>query len=327
VSRGALACAICAGAAAVAMEAGAQLPRWQCAPTGAGALSPAIAEAARDYLGRVEAIYPYQALGLVRAGDRFYLMNSSDIEWGARTRLHLLALRLRDSTLTAERQATRGAPGAAPPPGGFVCLAAARAEREGLARTPQGEIVLAAGRSVHLVDPQEPEVAVEVRAAQDRSLSLGEIFRRSSRTGIYAGLTGQVSGQAPPAASAAAREPADGTLVIRVAAAGRPASETRVEVSAPVHDLMAAAIVPPAPAAKAVLDPEPITASGTPPSRVRLAASTARPAVQPAAGQTYEEYAKAMKTLLAVRRSGAVRSVSELTYVHPAVEMIRGQSR
>ena len=41
---------------------------------------------------------------------------------------------------------------------------------------------------------------------------------------------------------------------------------------------------------------------------------------RPATGQSYEDYAKTMKSLLAVRRLGGVRSVSEMTYVHPAVE-------
>jgi hypothetical protein len=361
VSRAALACVVwAAGAVAVAMEAGAQVPRWQCSPTGARAVDPVLAEAAGEYLGRVEALYPYQALGLVRAGDRFYLLNSTDVAWGERTRLHLLARRLRESYLTAERQALYATPGSSPPPGGFVCLAAARAEREGLARTPQGEIVLAAGHSVHLVDPQEPEVAVEVRAAQNRSLNLGEIFRRSSRTGIYAGLTGPMSGHARQPGAAASAEPPDGTLIIRLASAGGLAEETRIETPAPVQDPAPVAVVPAAPPTEAdrpaegsgatVAAAEPVApapaavpaesptapvaksvpgpaASGSVVSRVRLPAANARPGSPPGAGQTYEEYAKAMKALLALRRTSAVRSISELTYVHPAVEMIRYQPR
>jgi hypothetical protein len=340
------------------MDAGAQGSAWQCSPTGARTLDPALAEAARDYLGRVETVYPHHALGLVRAGERFYLLNSVDVEWGARTRLHLLAQRLREAYLTAERQAARGAPGSTPPPGGFVCLAAARAEREGLARTPLGEIVLDAGHSVHLVDPQEPEVAVEVRAARNRSLNLGEIFLRSSATGIHAGLTGQARGQARQAEGTISRGPAEGTLIIRLASAAGPATETRVEVAAPVQDpapvatipavpaadsarpaevsgpviatkvpvepapAAVSAAVPPAPVVEAAPEPVVIAAS-QPASPVRLAAVNVKPGARPDAGQTYEEYAKAMKTLLGLRRSGAVRSISEMTYVHPAVEVIR----
>ena len=46
---------------------------------------------------------------------------------------------------------------------------------------------------------------------------------------------------------------------------------------------------------------------------------------RPAAGQSYDEYAKTMKTLMDLRRSGGVRSVSEMTYVHPAVEQLRAR--
>lgn len=308
-ARRCLVALVCASATGVA--AGASVPgaRWQCAPTGASTLVPALAAAARDYLARVEAIYPHQVLGLVRAGDRFYLLNSIDIEWGERTRLNLLALRLRESYLMAERQATGATPGSSPPSGGFVCLAAARAEREGLARTSLGEIVLAAGHSVHLVDPQEPLVAVEVRAAPDRSLNLGGILHRSARAGIYAGLTGQ-AGQLVGAATI---ETPDGTLLVRMmASAGGSVQETRID----------------APARAGVVDEERQVAPEVRRPVVILArVIPAFAGQQPAVEQSYDDYAKAMKTLLALRRSGTVRSVSEMTYVHPAVAVLRALNR
>jgi len=364
-ARRGLVALIWASAASVAVGAGAPGTRWQCTPTGASTLVPAIAEAARDYLARVEAIYPYQVLGLVRAGDRFYLVNSIDIEWGDRTRLNLLALRLRESYLTAARQATGAAPGSSPPPGGFVCLAAARAEREGLARTPQGEIVLAAGYAVHLVDPQEPQIAVEVRAAKDRSLNLAGILRRSSRAGIYAGLTGQ-AGQ--PLGAATIETP-DATLIVRmVASASESVQETRldapgraavveslpapepppagapVEIAAAPGPGVITARVEEAPKAPVVaVIPEIAVSSAVPPAAppapVAASPEARRPVVIPArvipaftgqhvaTAQSYDDYAKAMKKLLELKRSGAVRSVSELTYVHPAVEVLRAQNR
>jgi hypothetical protein len=54
-------------------------------------------------------------------------------------------------------------------------------------------------------------------------------------------------------------------------------------------------------------------------------APAAQAAARPGTGQSYEEYAKTMKTLLALRRSGSVRSISEMTYVHPAVEDLRAR--
>ena len=392
----ALALMLCACAA----DAAAPVSKWQCSPAGASAMSPALAEAARDYLGRVEAIYPRQVLGLVRAGDRYYLLNSHDVEWSERNRLYLLALRLREPYLTSERQETGAAPGSQPPPGSFVCLAL-RAEREGLTRTPFGEVVLAAGQSVHLVDPHEPQVAVEVRAGHDQPLNLGEIFHRSARAGIYAGLTGQMSGPARPPAGGAAIERPDGTLVFRTASAGGSVVETRVAQhpdvrqaapAAPVPDAVVAtapvsavpaapkpaprsepvraeqpAVVvapapPPAapekvaiaaplrepepppmtepPAPVVVARPVPVSAPPAPApipespeivARAAPAAPTVLPSttvvVKPvpagAVPPAYDDYAKAMKTLMALKRSRSVLSVGEMTYVHPAVEVLR----
>lgn len=326
--------------AAPPFAAGADGPaaRWQCAPTGAGAPAPALAEATRDYLTRVEALYPNLVLGLVRAGARFYLVNAVDIGWGERNRLHLLALRLRETYRTVEERAMNAAPGSAPPPGNFVCLAAARAEREGLTRTPGGEVMLAAGHTVHLVDPQEPRVAIEVGAAPDLPLNLGGILHRSARTGIYAGLTGHGSAGGIRRSDGAAKYAAvDGSVVLRLADAGESAAETRVATPGPAPEPAPAAapagmaavpvaveapVVAVMPSASAQARPAPVAAGAT--IRDGLSAA-ARPL--PAAEQTYEEYAQAMKTLMALRRPGAVRSVSELTYVHPAVEYLRARGR
>ncbi len=323
-------------------------------------MSPALADAARDYLGRVEAIYPHQVLGLVRAGERDYLLNSRDVEWSERTRLHLLALRLREPYLTPERQEAGAAPGSPPPTGSFVCLAASRAGREGLTRAPFGEVVLAAGRSLHLVDPHEPQVAVEIRAGRDQPLNLGEVFRRSARAGIYAGLTGRPR---QPAGTATLSTPG-GTLIFRTASAGGSVAETRVaprpgerpaapaapapdpviaaapaEAMEPVREEQPAAIAmaapaPPLVALERVAVAAPPAAAPIPDSpRIARAAPAVLPSTavvtQPAATGTvpaaYDDYAKAMKTLMALKRSRSVMSVGEMTYVHPAVEVFRRQ--
>jgi hypothetical protein len=314
---------LCSSVAAVGFafcaSAVAQAPAWQCAPTGSGAVAPALADAARDYLGRVEAVYPHQVLGLVRAGDRYYLLNARDVGWSERMRLHLLALRLRETYLTPQRQEAGASPGSSPPPGDFTCLAASRAEREGLVRRPTGEIVLAAGQSLHLVNPQVPEVAVEVRAAADRPLSMGGILQRSAHTGIYAGLTERAAA-APD--GAATLETPDATLIVRTASIGASAVPPRE----PAPEI-APAPAPEQPVQVAVA-PEPATVPA-PPAAVAPVVLPASVAVPPAAGYAvpapYEDYAKAMKTLMALKRSRGVLSVGEMTYVHPAVEVFRRQ--
>lgn len=347
---------------------------WQCAPTGTASLSPALAESAGNYLRRVEALYPYQLLGLVRAGGRFYLVNSRDIEWAERARLDLLALRLPESFASeSQRQGLGATPGGRPPSGDFVCLAPGRSRREGLERTPSGDIRLDAGQSVHLVDPREPQVAVELRAAPDRSLNLGEILLRSARSGIYAGLTGK----ARQAGGTTTLDRPDGMLIFRVASAAGPGLDAGVSVervsgesesaaALPTDAVLAAmpATAPPSVAREPAPRAAPTREEKTPavalaertqsatPSRERVAAvetrgeSEAAPAPmrpkssasgkiaavaaaqelpRPQARQPYDEYARAMKTLMALKRPGSVRSVSEMTYVHPAVEVLRRQ--
>lgn len=349
-----------------AVGAASPVSGWQCAPTGASVIAPAAAEAARDYLDRVEALYPHQVVGLVRAGERYYLLNSRDVEWGDRTRLYLLALRLHDAGgssilrptvdhniapaerrqrgepyLAPQRQAPGVTPGGAPPAGSFICLASSRAEREGVGRTQRGEIVLAAGQSVQLVDPQEPRVAVEVRAARDRPLNLGDIFQRSARAGIYAGLTGGPAGQ--PAGSATIERP-DGTLIFRTASVGASVAELRGQTTKgntqpdPPVEILSGLSPKPEPAVTAVTAPAPApvavdagpaavppVAETTARAEIRVPAGAAVAPAPPDAGQAYDDYAKAMKTLMALKRSGGVRSISEMTYVHPAVEVLRRQ--
>jgi hypothetical protein len=315
-----------------------------------------LTEAATDFLRRVEAVYPHQVLGLVRAGERYYLLNARDLEWSERTRLRLLALRLREAYLTPERRETGAAPGASPPPGGFTCLAVSRAEREGLTRAASGEIVLAAGQSLHLVNPQEPEVAVEVRAASDRPLSMGGILQRSAHAGIYAGLTGRAA-KAPAGRSTI--ETPDATVIIQTASIG-PSLATPGAVAPEPPPLVVADTSPPVsaspveialaaePAAvKEPAAPEPVPVpvavapvevalppveAALPPERVARAApvvlpamAAARPAPAGAVPTPYDDYARAMKTLMALKRSRSVLSVGEMTYVHPAVEVVRRQ--
>jgi hypothetical protein len=346
----ALSLASCASAAA-------QAPAWQCAPTGSGSVAPALAEAARDYLGRVEAIYPHQVLGLVRAGNHYYLVNSRDVEWTARNRLHLLALRLRETYLAPERQETGAAPGSSPPPGGFTCLSVARAEREGLTRAPFGDLVLAAGQSVQLINPQEPEVAVEVRAAPDRPLNMGGILQRSAHAGIYAGLTEQAT---RPAGGAATLSTPEGTIIIRTASIGTsaaaprepepaqaatplppgaaapvqvaiaPASATAPPVqvalpSVPTPAVQPIATPPPAPPRPATAVPEPETTARAVPVVLPAMTAAVAPAPSGSVPEAYEDYARAMKKLMALKRSRSVLSVGEMTYVHPAVEVYRRQ--
>lgn len=366
---------VCAGAA-LGSEAGGD---WQCSTIGG---RPVPARAASDFLERARQVYPSQLLGMVRSSERIYLVNARDDGWSERVRQGLMELRLAEPDITAARRFHSAVAGTADveiPAGEFVCLARTRAGRHGLMLTGRGEMLLAPGKSVHLVDPHEPAIVVEVKAVGSEPLDFREILALSGRSGIYAGLAGR---RAQPGAAAAVRRPGD-AIVVALGPGGRlgevvitPRAQDggeKVEEKPATTTVAAAPAVVPVPALPAAKDPpvrvaqhdaqvvptpappvvgepvarvvkadvptDPPLAKPLPPEApVTIVAVVAEPAsvavparapaaqrTRPVAEQSYEEYAKAMKVLMALRRSGSVRSISEMTYVHPAVEDLRAR--
>jgi hypothetical protein len=61
----------------------------------------------------------------------------------------------------------------------------------GIITSPRGEVVLAAGNRVELVNPGTPNLRVEVAAPDNAAVNLGTISAEAGRIGIYAGLIGQ----------------------------------------------------------------------------------------------------------------------------------------
>lgn len=344
--------------AACAQAALADSGDWQCATLGVGA-APALAQSASDFLGRAGQVYPTQLLGVVSAGDRIYLINARDDGWSERVRLGLMELRLAEPDITAKRRFLATVSESAVVEalaGDYACLAHERAGRHGLALDARGRMSLAPGRSVHLVDPGEWTVAVEVKAVGAEPLDFREILALSGRSGIYAGLA---SRRAQPGAGGSVQG-AGGVIEVAIGPSGRPDGEVvitpRMEegatrgdaaVTAPIPAASpepasapiapAAVVVPPAivakadvpaafPSAQSSLPENPpvmaaVAAAQPAAPVIRLpGASATRPARPAAAAQSYDEYAKTMKALLAARRSGGVRSISEMTYVHPAIE-------
>jgi hypothetical protein len=346
---------------AVAMAACAQTASgagdWRCATIGVGA-EPAPARAAAGFLERAVQIYPSQLLGVVQSGGRIYLVNARDDGWSERVRLGLMELRLAEPDITAARRFQVAASGVGVteiPAGDYACVTRERAGRHGLALDEHGRMSLAPGKSVHLVDPREWSVVVEVKAVGTEPLDFREILALSGRSGIYAGLSGRSA--RPGGGGGGSVQGAGGVIEVAIGPSGRPDGAVvitpRAEESgeradsvvaatpgvppapapAPVAVAPAVAAEPPARAAKADAPPaQPLQQISPAPSVVATVepaativlprASTAQPA-RPGATQSYDEYAKTMKTLLELRRSGSVRSVSEMTYVLPVIEDLR----
>jgi hypothetical protein len=313
---------------------------WRCAAIGVGA-APALVAAASEFLDRAGQIYPSQLLGIVQSGGRAYLVNARDDGWSERVRLGLMELRLAEPDITAARrfQAAVSSAGVTEiPAGDYACVTRERAGRHGLALDEHGRMSLAPGKSVHLVDPREWSVVVEVKAIGTEPLDFREILALSGRSGIYAGLTGR---SARPGGGGSVQG-AGGVIEVAIGPSGRPDGAVvitpRAEESGERADSVVAAAPalvakPPARVAKADAQPaQPLPQIGPPPAVIAAVepaativlprTSTMRPA-RPGATQSYDEYAKTMKMLLELRRSGSVRSVSEMTYVLPAIEDLR----
>ncbi len=77
------------------------------------------------------------------------------------------------------------------PSGGQVYLIAPNVENSGIITSPQGEVVLAAGHHVQLVDSANPDLHVVVSAPDDHALNIGGVIARGGSVGIYGALIDQ----------------------------------------------------------------------------------------------------------------------------------------
>ncbi|HEX9079840.1 MAG TPA: filamentous hemagglutinin N-terminal domain-containing protein, partial [Desulfuromonadaceae bacterium] len=77
------------------------------------------------------------------------------------------------------------------PSGGSIYLIAPDIKNSGIITAPNGDIVLAAGHTVSLVDSGSPDIAAVVSAPADQALNLGQIIAQAGRIGIYGGIIAQ----------------------------------------------------------------------------------------------------------------------------------------
>jgi len=176
---------------------------WQGFSIGVGELTRFIQQSASSaVLNRVVGIDPSVILGALQSNGRVFLINPNGILFGAGSQINVAGLvastlNLSDADFLAGKlnfTATTGAgsvvnQGAITTPGGGqVYLIAPDVQNSGVITSPQGEIILAAGHSVELVDAGTPNLQVEVTASDEQALNLGQIIADSGKIGIYAGL-------------------------------------------------------------------------------------------------------------------------------------------
>ncbi|WP_338849728.1 filamentous hemagglutinin N-terminal domain-containing protein [Massilia sp. W12] len=156
-------------------------------------------------LNRVQGQDPSRILGALQSNGKVFLINQNGILFGqnAKVDVHGLVastLNISDQDFLNGRRKFEGAANAGKiehhgvintPSGGQVFLLAPNVSNHGLIQSPQGEVVLAAGHSIQLVDAQNPALQVNISAPENAAINLGQMISQGGRIGIYGALVNQ----------------------------------------------------------------------------------------------------------------------------------------
>lgn len=168
-------------------------------------------------LARVTGGDPSQIQGQIRADGALWLINQAGIMVGPGARIDVArfiasSLNVSDSDFLAGRLNFKGTgtPGDVrnagtinAASGGSIYLVGANVANTGSLNAPQGEVLLAAGQTVQLVDTATPGVSVAITGTPGEVRNMGQITAEAGRIGLAAGL---VSNSGTINASSAVRE-------------------------------------------------------------------------------------------------------------------------
>lgn len=149
-------------------------------------------------LNRVLGSNPSVLLGSLQSNGKVFLINPAGILVGQGARIDVAGfvastLTLSDSDFLANRLRFTETPGAGKvqnfgeittPSGGNVYLVAPQVENHGIITAPNGEVLLAAGQRVELIDTATPGVRVEIVGTEGNATNLGTITAEAGRIGI-----------------------------------------------------------------------------------------------------------------------------------------------
>ncbi|MCR5865502.1 YDG domain-containing protein [Aquincola sp. J276] len=168
------------------------------------------ASAASQVLNRITGADPSAILGSLTSNGKVWLLNPHGVLFGAGARVDVAGLvvstlNLGDAdflagryrfgaadTLAGEgRIVNQGALRTAS--GGRVALLASAAgvANEGLIEAPGGQVMLAAGQEIELVDTQAPHLALRVAAPAGEALNLGQVIAPAGRIDVQAAIVNQ----------------------------------------------------------------------------------------------------------------------------------------
>ncbi|HXJ08373.1 MAG TPA: filamentous hemagglutinin N-terminal domain-containing protein, partial [Burkholderiales bacterium] len=155
-------------------------------------------------LNRVTTQNPSVILGTLTSNGRVFLINPSGIAFGVGSVINVAGLaastlNISDSDFLSGRlrfvgTGTEGAVTNAgtitTPEGGHVYLIAPNVQNQagGVITSPKGEVVIAAGQTVELVNAMTPDIRVEYTAPSNEAVNAGQIVAASGRIGVFGTL-------------------------------------------------------------------------------------------------------------------------------------------
>ncbi|MBL8489346.1 MAG: filamentous hemagglutinin N-terminal domain-containing protein, partial [Rhodocyclaceae bacterium] len=173
---------------------------WRAFSIGAGETTRFVQSGpASQVLNRVTGGDPSVILGTLQSNGRVFLVNPNGIVFGKGSRVDVAGLvastlNLSDADFRAGRMNFQGDGHGTlrndgelrAAPKGRILLIAPQVENSGLIEAPEGEILLAAGRRVSLVDINHPDIAFDVVAPANQVVNLGQVLAK--KIGVYAGV-------------------------------------------------------------------------------------------------------------------------------------------
>ena len=199
---------------------------WQTFSIGTGEITRFNQQSALSaVLNRVTTQNPSSILGALESNGRVFLINPNGIIFAPGSRIDVgglvaSALNMSDADFLAGRMLFSGGNGTGivfqqgsinAQAGGPVYLIGSHVVNAGQINAPNGEVVLAAGETVELVNPGTPNLSVQITATTNQAINLGQIAANAGRIGIFAGLIDQAGSL--NANTAVATE--DGRIILR----------------------------------------------------------------------------------------------------------------
>ena len=156
-------------------------------------------------LNRITGQDPSRIFGALQSNGRVFLINPNGILFGQGARVDVNGLVASSLHINnddfkagklkfadaANQSSVRNQGRIQTAQGGQVFLIAPAVENSGVITSPKGEVILAAGHAVQLLDSANPDLHVVVSAPQNQALNLGEIIAQAGKIGIFGALVNQ----------------------------------------------------------------------------------------------------------------------------------------